>query len=223
MRPFARLLVASAVGLTTLIPAIAQAKVYINVDLDSQTMHVESKDQTFDWKVSTGKAGYETPNGTYKVLWMDKDHHSDEYEQAPMPNSIFFKPGFAIHGFGNSPWGHAASHGCVRLPVAKSAILFELVKAEGGAEISVTGQTPAEAVVAERTRRHREPAYDDGAQEPRNYQAGAYDQSGNDQRAYDPRYAQRSGYAARGYDGYAGQPAAPQPAAGQDTLFGWLR
>ena len=135
---------AAVLGLLAGASSMAQAKVKITVDLDAQTLHVESKSQTYDWKISSGKPGFETPAGTFKVLWMDKDHHSDEYEQAPMPNSIFFAPGYAIHGFGKSKWGHAVSHGCVRLPVAKSAILFDLVKAEG-AEIAVTGYSPVEA------------------------------------------------------------------------------
>ena len=136
MRPFARLALAAASVLV--FPALAEAKVRITVDLDNQTMHVESKDRAFDWKVSSGAIGYGTPAGTYGVLWTDKDHHSDEYDGAPMPNSIFFRPGFAIHGAYKSAWGHPASHGCIRLPVDKSAVLFNLVKAEG-AEIRITG------------------------------------------------------------------------------------
>ena len=139
MYPFARLVLVAA---TCLAPAVAQAKVHINVDLDRQTIHVEAKEQTFDWKVSSGKFGYETPNGKYGVLWMDKDHHSDTYDQAPMPNAIFFAPGYAIHGASTSSWGRPASHGCVRLPVAKSALLFDLVKAEG-AEVNIIGYSPA--------------------------------------------------------------------------------
>ncbi len=139
MYPFARLALAAAACLA---PVIAQAKVHITVDLDRQTIHVDAKEQTFDWKVSSGKFGYETPNGKYGVLWMDKDHHSDTYDQAPMPNAIFFAPGYAIHGASTSSWGRPASHGCVRLPVAKSAILFDLVKAEG-AEVNIIGYSPA--------------------------------------------------------------------------------
>ncbi len=134
----ATLRVATAAFALALAPALAQAKVHIAVDLDAQTIHVEAKDQVYDWKVSSGKKGYDTPAGKFNVLWMDKDHHSDEYEQASMPNSIFFAPGFAIHGFTKSAWGRKASHGCVRLPVDKSAILFSLVKAEG-ADITITG------------------------------------------------------------------------------------
>ena len=120
MRLLASLAVATAFA--ACLPSFAQAKVHILVDLDNQTVHVEAKDKTFDWKVSSGASGYDTPTGSYGVLWTDKDHKSDEYDGAPMPNAIFFKPGFAIHGAYKSNWGHPASHGCVRLPVAKSAI-----------------------------------------------------------------------------------------------------
>lgn len=155
---------AAATAFAVCLPALAQAKVHILVDLDAQTMHVEAKDKTFDWKVSSGASGYDTPAGTYGVLWTDKDHKSDEYDGAPMPNAIFFKPGFAIHGAYKSNWGHPASHGCVRLPVAKSAILWDLVKAEG-AEITITGgPAPGEATtVAERPRGRAMPA--DGAED----------------------------------------------------------
>jgi hypothetical protein len=145
-RPFVRLALAAtaAAGLSIAAPSLAAAKVHITVDLDRQTIHVEAPDQVFDWKVSSGKFGHETPSGKYGVLWMDKDHHSDEYDQAPMPNAIFFAPGYAIHGAYKSQWGHSASHGCVRLPVAKSAILFDLVKAQG-ADVTITGYSPANA------------------------------------------------------------------------------
>lgn len=158
-------LLACAAGLAAFssVPlASAEAKVRIDVDLDAQTMHVEGKDGSYDWKVSSGKTGYETPAGRFKVLWMDKEHHSDTYDNAYMPNAIFFAPGYAIHGFGKSPWGHKASHGCIRIPAAKAAMLFDMVKAEG-AEINVTGYSPVEAPsVAAVERRNREAAADDG-------------------------------------------------------------
>ena len=149
MRLLIRLVAATA--LSACGPTFAFAKVRIAVDLDTQTMHVEAKDRTYDWKVSSGASGYDTPPGSYGVLWTDKDHKSDEYDGAPMPNAIFFKPGFAIHGAYKSNWGHPASHGCIRLPVAKSAVLWDLVKAEG-AEITITGGDPdaVPAAVAER-------------------------------------------------------------------------
>lgn len=172
MRPLARALATAALGLS-LVPSLAQAKVQITVDLDHQTIHVAAKDQSYDWKVSSGKAGYETPVGKFSVLWMDKDHHSDEYEQAPMPDSIFFAPGYAIHGFGRSAWGHAVSHGCVRLPVSKAAILFDLVKAEG-ADITIIGHSPVtkETIAAARQKQQEQTA---AAAVQAQDAAGAYD------------------------------------------------
>lgn len=157
MRNFARLAFAAiaSIGLTSFgLATSAAAKVRITVDLDTQTMHVESKDKTFDWKVSSGKPGYETPNGSFGVLWTDKDHFSDTYDKAPMPNAIFFAPGYAIHGASKSAWGHPASHGCVRLPVSKSALLFEMVKTQG-AEIKLTGGSDASTQVAEKLKQGR--------------------------------------------------------------------
>ena len=181
-----------------LAPTIATAKVRIAVDLDAQTIHVEAHDKVFDWKVSSGKRGFETPAGKFGVLWMDKDHHSDTYEQAWMPNAIFFAPGYAIHGFGKSPWGHKASHGCVRLPADKAALLFDLVKAEG-AEITITGASPVVApTVASVRAKQRETAA-----------AEATDGYADPAVAYAGRYA-----------GQGDAAAAPQPH--RDGLFGFL-
>jgi hypothetical protein len=42
-------------------------------------------------------------------------HYSKEYENAPMPDSIVFTKGDAIHEFTDTPFSVAVSHGCVRL------------------------------------------------------------------------------------------------------------
>ena len=56
--------------------------------------------QRYIWPVSTGRAGYDTPNGTFKPNRMDADHFSQEWDNAPMPHTIFFDlHGHAIHGF----------------------------------------------------------------------------------------------------------------------------
>jgi hypothetical protein len=47
--------------------------------------------------VTTGGKGYETPTGTFSVMWKDKDHKSGEYDGAPMNNSVFFAAGDAFH------------------------------------------------------------------------------------------------------------------------------
>ena len=53
----------------------------------------------YQWPVSTGKAGYDTPNGKFKAFRMERDHFSKEWDDAPMPFSIFFtQKGHAIHG-----------------------------------------------------------------------------------------------------------------------------
>ena len=209
-------LAAAASALCLLAPSLAQAKVHIAVDLDAQTIHVDSASGSYDWKVSSGKTGYDTPNGHFNVLWMDKDHHSDEYEQAYMPNAIFFAPGFALHGFGKSPWGHKASHGCVRLPMDKSAKLFDMVKAEG-ADITITGaSTRVAPTVASIEKKKREQEASAGAAPDAAVQ-GYADQGPANQGYADQGYVGQGGYARQGYaargdadQGYARQGYAQQ-------------
>ncbi len=99
--------------------------------------------QRYNWKVSTGKLGYSTPSGTYKPFRMEPDHFSKEWDDAPMPNSIFFTGrGHAIHGsYATRRLGTAASHGCVRLAPGNAATLYQLVASEGmgNTTISITG------------------------------------------------------------------------------------
>jgi len=73
--------------------------------------------------VSSGKDGYETPTGVFTILQKAKEHYSKTYNNAPMPNMqrLTWK-GIALHA-GNLP-GYPASHGCVRLPIKFSGLLF---------------------------------------------------------------------------------------------------
>jgi hypothetical protein len=73
--------------------------------------------------ISSGKTGHETPTGVFTILQKKKDHYSKTYNNAPMPNMqrLTWK-GIALHA-GNLP-GYPASHGCVRLPLKFSALLF---------------------------------------------------------------------------------------------------
>ena len=102
--------------------------------------------QRYVWPVSTGRPGYDTPSGNFKLNRMDADHFSQEWDNAPMPHTMFFDlHGHAIHGFSDvKHLGLAVSHGCVRLSPDHAATLFDLVKAEGMANTSVTidGHTP---------------------------------------------------------------------------------
>lgn len=73
--------------------------------------------------VSTGKKGHETPTGVFTILQKRKEHYSNLYDNAPMPNMQRLTwGGIALHA-GNLP-GYPASHGCIRLPKDFSALLF---------------------------------------------------------------------------------------------------
>lgn len=118
----------------------AQARVRITIDIASQTMHVVGgAGETYDWKISTGKAAFPTPVGVYGVSRLEANHRSKKYNNAPMPHSIFFQGGYAIHGsYDLASLGRPASHGCVRLEPANAAQLYAMVEQEG-AIIAVKG------------------------------------------------------------------------------------
>jgi len=74
--------------------------------------------------VSSGTTGRETPAGIFSVVDKDKDHHSNLYDDAWMPNMQRITwSGIALHG-GPLP-GYAASHGCVRMPYDFAEKLFD--------------------------------------------------------------------------------------------------
>jgi hypothetical protein len=124
-----------------LIATGAQAKVAITVDKDNQQMTVAVDEVVrYRWPVSTGIPSYETPNGSFRTFRMEEDHYSKEFDDAPMPHSIFFtKIGHAIHGTDSvSRLGSPASHGCVRLSRANAATLYALVQEQGVLNTTVT-------------------------------------------------------------------------------------
>jgi hypothetical protein len=132
-----------AVSFVWAMPTSAMALVHINIDLNTQTMHVASDSGgSYNWAVSTGRPGHATPRGTFHPQAMYVMVHSAKYNNAPMPHSIFFTGGYAIHGTEDvGALGHVASHGCVRLEPSHAAVLFSMVKAEG-AVISIGGSPP---------------------------------------------------------------------------------
>jgi hypothetical protein len=118
----------------------ARAELLIKVDKSAQRMTVAvNGERLYDWPVTTGGSGYDTPSGTFKPFRMEIDHYSDEYDNAPMPYSIFFtQTGNAIHGtYEQRNLGRAVSHGCVRLSVKNAATLWNLVKQEKMANTKV--------------------------------------------------------------------------------------
>jgi hypothetical protein len=112
----------------------AQAEIVITVDKSAQRMTVARDGEAlYTWPVSTGRSGYATPSGSFSAFRMDADHYSKEWNEAPMPYSIFFtKIGHAIHGsYDTKKLGTPASHGCVRLSPAHAATLFAMVQQDG--------------------------------------------------------------------------------------------
>lgn len=113
----------------------AMAEVYITVDLSEQVMMVEAPDFQegyMVWDVSTAKKGMTTPTGEYKPYLLKKMHYSSKYENAPMPYSIFYDGGYAIHATNAiGKLGTRASHGCIRLHPENAKFLYELVSYYG--------------------------------------------------------------------------------------------
>src|SRR4029434_4787553 len=121
--------------------------VLINIDQSRQKMTVFIDGaEKYVWPVSTGQAGYSTPSGTYTATSMNEIWYSKEWDNAPMPHSIFFrKDGYAIHGTYEAKYlGRPASHGCVRISRENAATLYALVKKVGlkNTEVALTGVTP---------------------------------------------------------------------------------
>lgn len=130
------------------VAAPARAAVDISIDLSTQHMHVQSPTVSYDWPISSARAGYVTPTGTFAPQRLAEVYYSKKYDNAPMPHAIFFYYGFAIHGsYETKHLGHPASHGCVRLAPANAAMLYSLVKAEG-ATITIAGTPPGQAPYA---------------------------------------------------------------------------
>jgi lipoprotein-anchoring transpeptidase ErfK/SrfK len=121
--------------------------VQININKTKQQMAVFVDGvEAYQWPVSTGREGYSTPSGTYSATSMNEIWHSKEWDNAPMPHSIFFmKDGHAIHGsYDVKNLGRPVSHGCVRISPANAATLYRLVKENGleNTQVVLRGVTP---------------------------------------------------------------------------------
>ena len=122
----------SAVLAFVMLAVPASAGVVVTIDKSTQRMNVVVDGvKKYTWPVSTGGKGYTTPSGSYNAFRMEEEHYSKEWDDAPMPYSIFFThQGHAIHG-SNSRLGVPLSHGCVRLAPQNAATLYKLVQREG--------------------------------------------------------------------------------------------
>ncbi len=128
-----------AAGVLSLSAGAARASVLLSIDKSTQRMSVSVDGvPRYHWAVSTGRAGYGTPSGTYRPQRMERTWFSKEYYNSPMPHSIFFHGGYAIHGsYEIHRLGGPASHGCIRLHPANAATLFAVVKQRGMSDTTI--------------------------------------------------------------------------------------
>jgi hypothetical protein len=210
----------------SLLAGPALADIQIHVDKTTQTLTVSRDGKVLHtWPVSTGRTGRFTPAGDFRAFRMEKDHFSREFDDAPMPYSIFFtQRGHAIHGsYETKKLGRPASGGCVRLAPENARLLFEMVKAEGVLKTKVTVSGDERVAIARANRELAQgganrpgtglpPQYIPDAQPRERYAAPA-------PQYREPQYQQPQTQQQYYYDGYQWRPyngayrAAPQPYA----------
>lgn len=104
----------------------------IVIDVSDQVMYVDTEFESYTWDVSTARKGYHTPRGAFVPYMLKPIHYSKKYDNAPMPNSIFFVGGYAIHAtYDLKNLGRPASHGCIRLNPRNAEWLYYLVEENG--------------------------------------------------------------------------------------------
>jgi hypothetical protein len=229
---------AALLWLAPLMPA--QARLLIEIDKSAQTMTVSQDGAPLHrWPVSTGLRAYDTPSGQYTPFRLEKDHFSREWDDAPMPHSIFFtKQGHAIHGTTHvRAIGRPASHGCVRLDPGHARVLFDMVRREGLANTRVVlaGVTPdARSPALARPRLDERPIYqyDERPNVRPSYSGRPLyygDRRADDDGTPNPYAVPRSGYWLQYPDGrrvfvdHERDPRAlpPRPPQGFDAPYGW--
>mgnify|MGYP000636196586 CR=1 FL=1 len=117
-----RITLFAVAGFAFLSATPALAKIDITVDKNNQIMTVAVDGvERYRWPVSTGIPSRETPNGAFRAFRMEADHFSKEFDDAPMPHSIFFtKVGHAIHGTDSERLLRMAASGSRRRTQARS-------------------------------------------------------------------------------------------------------
>jgi hypothetical protein len=206
----------------------ALANVLISIDKRAQRMTVSvDGSRLYSWPVSTGTEGRETPNGSFKPFRMEEDHYSKEWDDAPMPHSIFFtKVGHAIHGsLAIRRLGTPASHGCIRLSPDNAATLYALVQEEGlpTTRVVITGSEAAPGRTAKRGTGLRKGAVarasdrdpyevDEGGVFADSFGEGSYDTPAD--RAY-------QAYPHRAHRAYRSYQEEPSDQFFQDDGYGW--
>ncbi len=124
------------VGLGT---AHASNQLVARISISEQRMEVLVDGRpTFSWKVSTGGKGYVTPTGSFKPTRMHEMWYSRKYDNAPMPHSVFFHGGYAVHATNAiKRLGTPASHGCIRLHPNNASDFYRLVETFGATNTQI--------------------------------------------------------------------------------------
>ena len=133
--PLAPLLL--AMGMSIAFVATAQAGVVAKVDIGDQRMEVYVDGKLrHSWPISSGRRGFETPTGTFRPKRLEREWYSKQYDDAPMPYSVFYSGGYAIHG-GHRRVGGPASHGCIRLTTNNAAAFYNIVSSHGAGSTKI--------------------------------------------------------------------------------------
>ncbi len=134
-----------------------------SVNLSTQRMTVSVNGSVRHvFKISSGRAGYRTPTGTYRPQWLARMHYSRKYNNAPMPYSVFYHRGYAIHAtYATKRLGRPASHGCIRLSPSNAKTFYRLVQKHGRSRtrISLHGVAPRSRAVATARKRAKRVKY----------------------------------------------------------------
>jgi lipoprotein-anchoring transpeptidase ErfK/SrfK len=112
-------------------PALAGVVARVSLASQRMVLIVDGRVEAV-WKVSTAGRGYRTPRGSYRPKVLRRMHYSSKYENAPMPHSVFFRGGYAVHGTDHvRSLGRPVSHGCIRLAPRNAAMLYHLIRQHG--------------------------------------------------------------------------------------------
>ena len=134
----------------------APPAVVARINLSSQRMEVSvNGNSVHSWPISSGRAGYSSPRGTWRVQWTSRIWYSKKYDNAPMPHAVFFTGGVAVHATSATGMlGRPASHGCIRLAPGNAAQFYALVQKHGNkqTQIQVFGSASGGVIASRRDR-----------------------------------------------------------------------
>lgn len=110
-------------------PSPASAGKWIDVDISSQTLVAYEGDRAaYSCRVSTGLASTPTPTGRFRIQtkYLARTMSGPGYHHSDVPHVMFFYRGYSIHGtYWHSNFGHRMSHGCINLPQADAAWVYD--------------------------------------------------------------------------------------------------